>query len=209
MTVAGSSARALDQGQCLEDRVVQVGGDVGALGRPDPLGLLGLEPLPHPDHPRQRDDGGADEDSDRGQRAGEYDVEALPLGRERDDTDRRQHDADDRPGDRQRAAPTGTPRPAPALVGVQLRPGEERTDSDGDDREQEPEVTADLTGRTTPAEPDDEAPRADDEEDLVLGERPATRRRGRPAPPTCPVASSPRRTRRGTPPAGDDRQHHE
>ena len=84
---------ALDEGQGLEHGVVQVGGDVGALGGAGPLGLLVAQLAPQPKPPRSRDEDDAGEDRQRGQ-------PDVPDGGERATPGRE----DDQPGEGEEAA---------------------------------------------------------------------------------------------------------
>ena len=119
---------------------MQVGGDVGALGRADPLGLLVAEGVPEPDDPRRAISTAADEDRDRGDAHVATDPKPPALGGEDDDADRGQRDAEPEPD--QALAPGGPAagEPAVALGGVELGPGEDRPDGDGQQRDEHPEA---------------------------------------------------------------------
>jgi phage shock protein PspC (stress-responsive transcriptional regulator) len=133
---------ALDEGERLEHRVVQVGRDVGALGGPGELGLLAAQVRPEAQAPGSRDQHHAGEDG----QGGESDVpdggQGTPPRHHDDQADQRQQAAEREPRSAEPPCARGGPEPAATLGVIELRPGDHGADRHHEqgDEETEPEV---------------------------------------------------------------------
>ena len=127
----GVAGLALDEGEGLEHRVVQVGGDVGALGGADAGRLLEAQVAPQPQDPRRRQDGHADERGEDGARDLPQLGEFRAAHEQADEAEDGQAQADDEPD------PADRPAGADGVGVVELRPEEDRADDDGDDGQDE------------------------------------------------------------------------
>ncbi len=122
---------SLDEGKGLEHRVVQVGGDVGALGGPDAGGLLEAQVAPEAQDPRRGQHGDADEGREHG--AGDLPQlgEVGAAHEQADEAEDGEAETDHEPDPANRAAG------ADDIGVVELRPEEDRPDDDGDDGQDE------------------------------------------------------------------------
>ncbi len=123
----GVAGLPLDQGQGLQHRVVQVGGDVGALGGADAGGLLEAQVAPEPQDPRRRQDGDADEGGEHGSGDLPQLGEVGALHEQADEPEDGEAETDDEPDPADRATR------AEGVGVVELGPEEDRADDDGDD----------------------------------------------------------------------------
>ena len=138
--LGGVVGLALDQGEGLQDGVVQVSGDVGPLGLPDPFGLLVAEGVPEPDGPGRSDQHRPREDRDR--RDAHVPEARQPPALRGEDHDPHSGEGDSEPEPHHALASGGptTGEPPVALGAVELGPGKHRPDGDGQQRDEHPEA---------------------------------------------------------------------
>ena len=138
--LGGVVGLALDQGEGLQDGVVQVRGDVGPLGLADPFGLLVAEGVPEPDGPRRGDQHRPREDRDRRDAHVPQTRQPPALGGEDDDAHGGQRHTEPEPDQALTPGGPAPGEPAVALGAVELGPGEDRADGHGQQRDEHPEA---------------------------------------------------------------------
>ena len=213
--LAGLVGLALDQRERLQHRVVQVRGDLRALGLDDALAALLAEVAHQLEPPRHRDHRDADERGHHREQ-GELDLAELQVAeQEHGDPARDEHGARDHPPHRRPARQPGAGAlgPAAALGLVGLPPHDGRADRGHAERPDDP--PDERVARRAARDPDRDAQRREPDRLLALGPRDvpgdvggapaarrstAGRRRARPAPLTPASTTNAARTHStGTP----------
>ena len=163
--LGGVGGLPLDQGQRLQDGVMQVRGDLCPLGLPDPLCLLGAQVSPQAHPPGGRDEGSADQHRHSCDPHIPQPGQAPALGRQHDDPHRGQGDPD--PQAYQAGPPaagTQVPdQPSAALGLIELGPGEHRPAGHGQQRDEHAKTQVEAVLLSEEHRPDEKQPEPDDE----------------------------------------------